>query len=155
MRLTRSTLVLAATTLLAACGGSGTTSPTSGFEGTWVAVSVGGKTLPAHSLEFPASAAYDSVPSRTLTVSPGGDFGSWTDSTYTIFSGLHQTIFIGGGGILTWTSTGSVVHMQRKLPACLCWGAMFFTMDFTLQSDGTLTAHIDASDGPLTTFRRQ
>lgn len=151
-------LLLAAT----ACGDSLSPSEREAQKwlGDWVAESVGGNSLPATTITFRDGARWVAY-ERLLHVSPVheglGFSGSWRDSTVEIEPLGHPgapTLNFSKFVLIDWSADGTVLHVG-PCSAALCRSGDFFQRDFTLRADGKLEARIDASDGPITVFRKQ
>ena len=143
--------------VLIGCG-TDSTAPTSPFVGDWLAVSIGGKALPA--IVFMNVTASNSVVAtayrREINIDPIGGLSFFNDSTLAVVtvSGNTSTTNLFRGGFLTWTAVNdTLVRFTQKSP-CACVGSMFVTQDFYIQRDGSLTALLDGS-AVVTVFRRQ
>jgi hypothetical protein len=143
--------------VLIGCG-SDSTAPTSPFVGDWLALSIGGKPLPA--VVFSTVTASNSVVAtayrREISIDPTGGLSFFNDSTLAVVtvSGNASTTSLARGGFLTWAAVNdTLVRLTQKSP-CACVGAMFVTQDFYLQRDGSLTALLDGS-AMVTVFRRK
>lgn len=143
--------------LLAACG-SDTTAPASPFVGDWLAVSVGGKSLPAvtFSSVTTATSVVFTAYRREVSIDPTGGLSFFNDSSLSVVTvaGKATTTSLFRGGFLTWTAVNdTLIRFMQKSP-CACVGTMFVTQDFYLQRDGSLTSSLDGA-GIITVFRRQ